>query len=275
MYQVKTTPTPQEETAPYRPLLLRAVGVTKRFGGIEALRGVSLEVPRHSIVSLIGPNGSGKTVFFNVVTGLTRHNGGEIWFDGHPIAGLAPDKITAMGIARTFQNIRLFGNMSILENVLVGQHTRTHENLLGILFHSQDVTKEERRLARRGMELLDFIGLAEVADGRANSLPYGEQRRLEIARALAANPQLLLLDEPTAGMNPSETDAIIRLISRLRDELGLAVLLVEHDMRVVMRISDRIAVLDRGEKISEGTPQEVRGDPRVVEAYLGRVTSDE
>ena len=270
MYVVKTYKAETHDTANYKPLLLRALGVTKRFGALVALNAVDLEVPRNSIVSLIGPNGSGKTVFFNILTGLYKPDGGQIWFNGADISGLPAAQVTTLGIARTFQNIRLFSNMSVLDNVLVGQHCRLHETMWGIVMRSAGVVSEEDRATEYALGLLHFIGLRDVAHEWAKNLPYGAQRRLEIARALATNPQMLLLDEPTAGMNPQETLEIMRLISRLRSELGLTILLVEHDMKVVMRVSDRLTVLDSGVKIAEGGPDEVRANPRVVEAYLGR-----
>lgn len=270
MYVVKTYKAKSDDTASYKPLLLRAVGVTKSFGALVALNEVNLEVPRNSIVSLIGPNGSGKTVFFNIITGLHKPDGGDIWFNGEAISKLGPAQITALGIARTFQNIRLFQNMSVLDNVLVGQHCRLHETMWGIVRRSNDVSSEESRATEYALELLSYIGLRDSAHKWAKDLHYGAQRRLEIARALASNPKLLLLDEPTAGMNPQETLEIMGLIGRLRADLGMTILLVEHDMKVVMRISDQLTVLDHGVKIAEGSPSEVRTNPRVVEAYLGR-----
>ena len=260
----------QHDTANYRPLLLRAIGITKRFGELVALDHIDFDIPRHSIVSLIGPNGSGKSVLFKILTGIYRPDTGEVWFNGRNIGNLAPHQVTELGIAQTFQNIRLFPNMSVLENVLVGLHCRIHESLWGSIFHTTNLKAEEKRAAVRAVEMLEFVGLANIERETSKNLPYGAQRRLEIARALASDPQLLLLDEPTAGMNPQETADIMRLISRVRDERGTTVLIVEHDMKVVMRISDRITVLDRGMKIAEGKAAEVRANQRVVETYLGR-----
>jgi branched-chain amino acid transport system ATP-binding protein len=254
--------------------LLRAVGVTKHFGALAALQKIDFEVPRHAIVSLIGPNGSGKTVFFKLLTGLYKADGGIVWFNGQEIERMRPHEITRLGIAQTFQGIRIFANMSVLENVLVGQHCHLSASLWDVVFRTSTLRSEEAKAARRGMELLDFVGLADLAHMLARHLPYGAQRRVEIARALASNPQLLLLDEPTAGMNPHETAEITALIGKLRRERGLTVLLVEHDMKVVMGISDRVTVIDHGVKISEGTPGQVRSDPSVVATYLGRAAGD-
>jgi ABC-type branched-chain amino acid transport systems, ATPase component len=258
------------DTQPYRQTLLRAVGMSKRFGALTAVNCVDFDVPRHGIVSLIGPNGAGKTVFFNMLTGIVKPDSGDVWFNGQRINGQRPDSITRLGIARTFQGIRLFKKMTVLDNVLVGQHIHMSRNLLEVVLRSTRVQDEEEVARKRSFELLDFVGLRAQALTNAGDLPYGAGRNLEIARALATSPQLLLLDEPTAGMNPSETAAMVELISRLRRDLGLAILLIEHDMKVVMRISDRVSVMDYGTKIAEGSPDQVRRNALVIEAYLGR-----
>ena len=264
-------------------LLVRARKVTKRFGGLVAVNDVDFDIPRGSIVSLIGPNGAGKTTFFNMITGAYVPTSGEITFDGHDIVttrrnkvrSLKPHEVTALGIGRTFQNIRLFGTMSALDNVLVGQHVHLRSRWWDAVLRTPRNNLEEAASVDRAHALLDFVGLTERHHSWARNLPYGDQRRLEIARALATSPKLLLLDEPTAGMNTSETRDLTDFIRRLRSELGLTVLLIEHDMRVVMGISDRVTVLDYGEVIAEGSPSEVRANPRVVEAYLGRGATEE
>ncbi len=262
--------TRMDDTGPYRKTLLRATGIIKRFDALAALRGVDFDMPRHGIVSIIGPNGAGKTVLFNILTGISKPDAGDIWFDGKRISGLPPDRITKLGIARTFQNIRLFSNMTVLENVLVGRHSRMKQGVISSMLRSSNQLDEEETARDRVMDLLRFTGIDHLAETVATNHPTGAGRRLEIARALGSEPQLLLLDEPTAGMNPLETFAIIDLIDSIRADMGIGILLIEHDMRVVMRISDRISVLDYGVKIAEGTPEEIRNNQRVIEAYLGR-----
>jgi branched-chain amino acid transport system ATP-binding protein len=252
-------------------LILIAAQVTKAFGGLVAVDSVDFDIPQRSIVSIIGPNGAGKTTFFNMLTGLYRPTTGRISFKGKDITRTRPDRITKDGVARTFQNIRLFSTMSALENVLVGQHARMKAGLFGSILRTPGVRKEEKTVRERGRELLDYVGLdRRVFEETAANLSYGDQRRLEIARALASDPALLLLDEPTAGMNPQESAELTEFMDKLRNDRGLAILLIEHDMKVVMGVSERITVLDHGEKIAEGTPEEVRKNERVVEAYLGK-----
>jgi branched-chain amino acid transport system ATP-binding protein len=258
-------------TGPSGGNVLEARGVTKQFGGLTAVNDVTFSIPRKSIVSIIGPNGAGKTTFFNILTGLYKPTFGTISFDGSDITGGRPDKIMKSGLARTFQNIRLFGTMSARENVMVGAHSRMKAGLFGSIFRPPGVMREEKEVHAKAGEALEYVGIkSSLHDELAINLSYGDQRRVEIARALASDPKVLLLDEPTAGMNPQESDSLTAFMRRLRDERGLAILLIEHDMKVIMGVSEHITVLDHGEKIAEGGPEDIRSNQQVIEAYLGK-----
>ncbi len=255
--------------------ILEIHDVVKRFGGLVAVDNVTIHLHERQIYSVIGPNGAGKTTLFNCITCFYKADAGEILLEGEPIHFLTPDMVARKGIARTYQNIRLFSNMTVLENIMVGRHIHTHYGYIDALFRSPRKKREEEETLKESLKLLEFVGLKGKGDLFAKNLPYGEQRRLEIARALALKPKVLLLDEPTAGMNPRETEETMEFISMLRRELGLTILLIEHDMKVVMGISDRITVMDFGKVIAEGTPDEIRSNPRVIEAYLGHGAAEE
>jgi branched-chain amino acid transport system ATP-binding protein len=281
MTEAPATPVPPAESPPaialedhIRANVLYADHVTIRFGGLVAVNDVSFSIPPKSIVSLIGPNGAGKTTFFNVITGLYAPTEGGVFYEGADITAVKPHIRAAAGIARTFQNIRLFNLMTAEENVMVAMHSRLKAGMLGTIVRSPRQRREEREARELAHDLLRFVGIGRVAGETARNLSYGDQRRLEVARALALSPKVLLLDEPTAGMNPQESQTFNDFVHRVRDEKGLSILLIEHDMSVVMQVSERITVLDRGETIAEGAPDEIRSNERVVEAYLGKSGTD-